>query len=91
MVDDRRREARRIHGNVTSGGRFGEAPDDKHHIEPEVAPLGIDSAEVHPPEAIPGALPENAGDHKAELLTPPRDKGVVRMPEATAEALTGEE
>ena len=89
MVDDRRRAARHIRGNVTSGGRYDSA-EHKMHLEPEVAPLGIDDAEVRVPEALPGALPENAGDHKAEAQTPPRE-GVVRLPEATAEALRDEE
>ena len=89
MVDDRRREATRIHGNVTSGGRYGDA-EDKMHMEPEVAPLGIEDADVQLPPAIPGALPENAEDREGEIDVP-REKAVVRLPEATAEALTEEE
>ena len=61
MVDDRRREARRVQGNVTTGGRYGHAPDDQPHMEPEVPARGIDNADVELPETLAGALPENRG------------------------------
>ena len=59
-------------------------------MEPEIAPQGSEDAEVHVPEEIPGALPENAGRHQGDPGVP-RDKGVTRMPEATADALREEE
>ena len=58
MVEEQ--PATRARGNVKPGGRYGTAPDDAKHVEPEVAPVGVESAEVNVPDAIPGALPENA-------------------------------
>jgi len=66
MVEDRRREATRIRGNATTGGRYGEAAQ-KRHMEPEVAPVGMEDAEARVPEGFAGALPENEGvEERAE-------------------------
>lgn len=46
---------------ATPGGRYGSAPEDAPHMEPEIAPVGMRAATVNVPEAIPGALPENMG------------------------------
>ena len=64
MVDPQPTTPRR--GNVQPGGRFGTAPDDRKHLEPEAAPVGIDDAELDVPETIPGALPENAARARGE-------------------------
>ena len=77
--------ARRIRGNVAPGGRYGTADDRLHHMEPEVPPLGVESAPVRLPEGLPGALPENEGREGTE------ERQVVRLPEATAKALEEDE
>lgn len=76
-------------GNVTTGGRFGDAPDDRPHVEPEVPPRGMESAELHAPDIVPGDLPENrARDPAAEQV--PHERSITRLPEATAQAIEGE-
>lgn len=89
MVDDRRREARHVKGNVTTHGRFGEAPDDRPHMEPEVPPLGIEDAEAEVPDVVPGDLPENRARDAADEQVP-HERSITRLPEATAHALEGE-
>lgn len=44
---------------ATPGGRYGTAPPDAPHLDPEIAPRGAEAA-LNVPDAIPGALPENA-------------------------------
>ena len=57
----------------------------------ESVPRSIDDAEINLPDALPGALPENAAKREREPEMP-RDEATVRMPEATAESLKeGEE
>lgn len=58
------RRATQERGNVQPGGRYGTAPDDQRHVEPEVEPLTGGDAEVRLPEAIPGALSENDAEPK---------------------------
>lgn len=76
-------------GNVTTGGRFGGAPGDRPHVEPEVPPLGAESAEVQVPDVVPGDLPENRARDAADEQGP-RERSITRLPEATARALEGE-
>lgn len=51
-------------GNVQPGGRYGTAPEDRKHVEPEVAPARGSDMEVRLPEALPGALDENDAEPK---------------------------
>lgn len=55
-------EERRAPGNVTRKGRYGSAPEDQPHMEPEVKPVTMESADVRPQKPIAGALPENEGE-----------------------------
>lgn len=78
-------------GNATEGGRYGTA-EGMRHVEPEVPPARCDNPDVAVPDAIPGALPENAGRRGPEreepwgcsvriLLRPrtPRAAGGIRL------------
>lgn len=47
-------------GNVQPGGRYGSAPSSAKHMEPEIAPVGVATAPMNVPDAIPGALAENS-------------------------------
>lgn len=58
------RRASRERGNVQPGGRYGTAPDDKRHVEPELEPARGQGFDVRVPEPFPGALTENDAEPK---------------------------
>ena len=64
MTDNDPEPATRARGNVRTGGRYGTAPDDKKHLEPEMGPARGGDAEVRLPEALPGMLDENDAEPK---------------------------
>ena len=53
--------------NAQDGGRYGKAAHDEPHLAPEVAPVGVEDADLaDPPLSFGGALPENRGVKEPE-------------------------